>query len=157
MRREFPEAPIVAVGALVLDGDRVLLVRRGREPLKGQWSLPGGAVELGETLEQAVCREVLEETGLRVEAMGILEVLDRITYEGDGRLKYHYVLIDYRCRVTGGSLCPASDAEQAAWVSRNELEDFGVAEFTVAVIQKAFQHADSPQERPAESADTRGA
>jgi len=142
MRREYPEAPIAAVGALVLEGDCVLLVRRGREPLKGEWSLPGGAVELGETLEQAVCREVLEETGLRVEPLGIIEVLDRFTYDGDGRLKYHYVLVDYRCRVTGGRLCPASDAEQTAWVTRNGLEDFGVAAFTVAVIHKAFQHAD---------------
>jgi mutator protein MutT len=143
MRREHPECPIVAVGALVLEGERVLLVRRGREPLKGEWSLPGGAVELGETLEQAVGREVLEETGLSVETLGIIEVLDRITYDGDGRLNYHYVLIDYHCRVTGGSLCPASDAEQTAWVSQNELEHFGVAEFTVAVIHKAFQHANA--------------
>ena len=110
MRREYPEAPIVGVGAVVIDGTKVLLVRRGNEPLKGQWSLPGGAVELGETLQQGVVREVLEETGLVVVPAGIVEVLDRITQDevlqdgASGRVRYHFVLVDFVCRVTGGAL-----------------------------------------------------
>ena len=114
MRREFSEAPIVGVGAVVIDGTKVLLVRRGQEPLKGQWSLPGGALELGETLQQGVAREVLEETGLVVVPEGIVEVLDRIRQDPEtGRVRYHYVLVDFVCRVTGGSLVWASDADEA--------------------------------------------
>ena len=137
MRRKYPDAPIAAVGAVVLDGNRVLLIRRGQEPLKGEWSLPGGAVELGETLEQAVCREVLEETGLRVEVVSTVKVLDRITEDSEGRVLYHYVLVDFRCRVTGGVLCCATDALEARWVEGSELDHFGLAEMTRSVIMKA--------------------
>ena len=152
MRREYPEAPIVGVGAVVIDGTKVLLVRRGQEPLKGEWSLPGGALELGETLQQGVVREVLEETGLIVVPGGIIEILDRIILdrivqdetsaqdEGSGRVRYHYVLIDFVCHVTGGILCPATDAEEARWVERDQLRNgFRLAPVTVAVIEKAFR------------------
>ena len=143
MRREYPEAPIVGVGAVVIDGAKVLLVRRGHEPLKGEWSLPGGALELGETLQQGVVREVLEETGLEVVPTGIVEVFDRITLEeSTGRVRYHYVLVDFVCQVAGGTLLGASDAEEARWVERDELQgpgDYRVAAFTVKVIDKAFQ------------------
>ncbi len=143
MRREYPEAPIVGVGAVVIDGTRVLLVRRGQEPLKGEWSLPGGALELGETLQQGVVREVLEETGLEVVPGSIVEVFDRITQdEATGRVRYHYVLVDFVCRVAGGTLLGASDAEEARWVERDELEapgEYRVAPFTVQVIEKAFR------------------
>jgi mutator protein MutT len=139
MQRKYPEAPIAAVGAVVIDGERVLLIRRGQEPLKGEWSIPGGAVELGETLEQAVCREVLEETGLSVTAERVLEVLDRIHRDEDGRVMYHYVLVDYECRVTGGTLCYASDADQARWVARENLFEAGLAEKTMQVIIAAFR------------------
>ena len=143
MRREYPEAPIVGVGAVVIDGTKVLLVRRGQEPLKGQWSLPGGALELGETLQQGVVREVLEETGLIVVPAGIVEVLDRITQEeASGRVRYHYVLVDFVCRVAGGDLCPGSDADEVRWVAREELHqtgDYRVAQLTVRVIEKAFE------------------
>jgi 8-oxo-dGTP diphosphatase len=143
VRREYPEAPIVGVGAVVIDGARVLLVRRGQEPLKGEWSLPGGALELGETLQQGVVREVLEETGLEVVPGSIVEVFDRITLEeSTGRVRYHYVLVDFVCRVAGGILLGASDAEEARWVERDELEGLGgyrVAPFTVQVIEKAFR------------------
>jgi ADP-ribose pyrophosphatase YjhB (NUDIX family) len=119
MQREFPNAPLIGVGAVVVDGDRVLLVRRGTEPLKGQWSLPGGLVELGEPLVDAVLREVREETGLAVEPIELIELIDRIHREGE-RVRYHYVIADYLCRVTGGALQAASDADEVRWVERTE-------------------------------------
>ena len=139
MRREFPEAPIVGVGAVVIDGTKVLLVRRANEPLKGEWSLPGGAVEVGETLQQGVVREVLEETGITVAPAGVVEILDRIVRdEESGRVRYHYVLIDFVCRVTGGSPRVGSDADEVRWVDRAVLNEFAVAPVTVRVIEKAF-------------------
>jgi 8-oxo-dGTP diphosphatase len=139
VRREYPQAPIVGVGAVVIDGTKVLLVRRGNEPLKGEWSLPGGALELGETLQQGVVREVLEETGLVVVPAEVVEVLDRITHdEVSGRIRYHYVLVDFVCRVTGGALRVGSDADEVRWVAREHLHDFRLAPVTVLVIEKAF-------------------
>jgi mutator protein MutT len=134
--REYPERPIVGVGAVVLDGDRVLLVRRGHEPLKGEWSLPGGAVEAGETLETAVAREVLEETGLVVEVGPMIDVLDRIRLDPDGRVRYHFVLIDYLCRPTGGTLCCATDAADATWAAIADLAAFALVPATVEMILK---------------------
>jgi 8-oxo-dGTP diphosphatase len=141
VRREYPEAPIVGVGAVVIGGTKVLLVRRGQEPLKGEWSLPGGALELGETLQEGVVREVLEETGLIVVPSSIIEILDRIVPdEASGRVLYHYVLIDFVCHVSGGALCSASDAEEVRWVERNQLQNgFRLAPVTMAVIEKAFR------------------
>jgi 8-oxo-dGTP diphosphatase len=145
VRREYPEAPIVGVGAVVIDGTKVLLVRRGNEPLKGEWSLPGGAVELGETLQQGVVREVLEETGLVVVPAGIVEVLDRITQDevlqdgATGRVRYHYVLVDFVCRVTGGALREGSDADEVRWVAREELGEYHLAPITMRVIEKALE------------------
>jgi 8-oxo-dGTP diphosphatase len=135
-RREYPESPIVGVGAVILDGDRVLLIERGNEPLKGEWSLPGGALELGETLEEGVRREVLEETGLIIEPIAIVEVFDRISRDLEGRVRYHYVLVDYLCRVTGGTLACATDAAAARWATHDDLG--AIASFTAAVIHKAF-------------------
>ncbi len=103
MLREFPAAPLVGVGAVIVDKGRVLLVQRGREPLKGHWSLPGGLVEIGESLHAGVVREVDEETGLLVEPVELVELLDRIHREGE-RVRYHYVIADYLCRVKGGEL-----------------------------------------------------
>ena len=122
---------------MIIDGDRVLLVKRGHEPLKGQWSLPGGAVELGETLEAAIVREVREETGLDVDVGPIVDVLDRLLYDRDGRIEYHYVLVDFLCRPSGGALCCASDAEAAEWAPLERLESYGLAEKTLEVIEKA--------------------
>jgi 8-oxo-dGTP diphosphatase len=119
MQREYPSAPLVGVGAVVVEQGRVLLVRRGREPLKGHWTLPGGVLEVGETLSAAVAREVLEETGLTVEPLQLVELVDRIHRESE-RVRYHYVIADYLCRVTGGELCAASDAEAVRWVERVE-------------------------------------
>jgi 8-oxo-dGTP diphosphatase len=142
--RAYPERPIVGVGAVVIDGDRVLLVRRGREPLKGEWSLPGGAVEIGETLKDAVAREVLEETGLTVDVGPMVEVLDRIQLDGGGRPVYHYVLIDFLCRPSGGALACASDAEDARWASVSELTQYRVSDSAVAVILKALALSHEP-------------
>src|SRR5579862_6341980 len=97
--RTYPERPIVGVGAVILDSGRVLLVKRAHEPLKGEWSLPGGAVDVGETLEAAVAREILEETGLMVDVGPLVEVVQRITRDADGRIEYHFVIVDYACRV----------------------------------------------------------
>ena len=142
MAREYPERPIVGVGAVVIDrdpvlGDRVLLVQRGHAPLKGEWSLPGGALELGETLEEGIRREVLEETGLIVEPVAVVEVLDRISRDNEGRVQYHYVLVDFLCRVVGGNLAYATDATDARWSAIDDLT--AVAPFTRAVILKAIE------------------
>jgi 8-oxo-dGTP diphosphatase len=139
--RVFPDRPVVSVGAIVLDGDRVLLVKRGHEPLKGAWSLPGGVVEIGEQLEAALIREVREETCLDVEVGPVVEVLDRISRDAAGRVEYHYVIIDYLCRAVGGALACASDAEDARWVSLGELASYGLTVELASVIARAFEIA----------------
>jgi len=146
--RPYPDRPVIGVGAVVLDGDRVLLIRRGHAPLKGQWSLPGGGVEVGETLEQAIAREVLEETGLTVEVGPMVEVLDRISRDADGRVEHHFVLVDFICRQIGGVLRGASDAEDAAWVALEEIARYEVAAVTVSVIRKAVARGFETGDRP---------
>jgi 8-oxo-dGTP diphosphatase len=134
--RRHPQRPIVGVGAVVFDDDRVLLVKRGREPLKGEWSLPGGAVEVGESLETAVAREVFEETDLQVEVGPVIEVLDRIHHAVDGRVEYHFVIVDYLCSPRGGLVKPGSDASDARWVPPAELPAYHLTAKAQAVIEK---------------------
>jgi 8-oxo-dGTP diphosphatase len=136
--REYPDRPIVGVGAVIIDQGRVLLVKRGSPPLLGEWSLPGGVVELGETLRGAAEREAREETGLIVKAGEVLEVLDRIVPDKDGAPQYHYVLIDFLCVVHGGMLHAGSDAGDACWVRENELGKFKLEQPVIEVIRKAF-------------------
>ncbi len=146
--RSYPQRPIVGVGAVVIDAGRVLLIRRAHEPLKGQWSLPGGGVELGETLEQAIAREVREETGLDVHVGPIVEVLDRIMRDADGRVEHHFVLVDFVCRPLGGILCGASDADAAEWVPLDGLARYAVADVTAAVIRKGVLRGFDAGDRP---------
>jgi ADP-ribose pyrophosphatase YjhB (NUDIX family) len=150
MQREFPDAPLVGVGAVVVDDGRVLLVRRGNEPLKGHWTLPGGLVELGEPLLAGVVREVREETGLTVEPIELIELLDRI-YREDERVRYHYVIADYLCRVVSGALLAASDADAVRWVERAEWNGhpphrtLQLDPVTVRVIEMGWQRAQALQ------------
>ena len=152
MQREFPSSPLVGVGAVVVHDGRVLLVQRGHEPAKGQWSLPGGLIDLGETLPEAVAREVLEETGLVVEPVQLIEVLDRIHREGE-RVRYHYVIADYLCRVVGGALVAASDADAVRWVERAEWNSHSalrIDPITARVIEAGWQRAKSLQSQAGE-------
>jgi 8-oxo-dGTP diphosphatase len=127
------------VGAVILNRNRVLLVERAKPPLKGYWSLPGGVLETGERIEQGVCREVREETGLVVKPLRVIEIFERILRDAGGRVEYHYVLIDYLCRVTGGILKAADDVNRAEWVSRRALSRYKITEGTRPVIEKAFR------------------
>jgi 8-oxo-dGTP diphosphatase len=142
--RVYPDRPVVSVGAVVIDDDRVLLVKRGHEPLKGAWSLPGGVVEIGESLQGALIREVREETCLDVEVGAVVDVLDRISRDEAQRIEYHYVIVDYLCRAVGGALACASDADDARWVSRADLESYHLTTKAAAVIARAFEIARKP-------------
>ena len=137
MRRKYPTQPIVGVGGVVIRDGHALLIRRGHEPLKGEWSIPGGTVKLGETLEQGVRRELKEETGLDVEPVGVLEVFDRIMRDGH-RIQYHFVVVDYACRWKGANLRAASDVLDARWVRRKDLPQFRLTEKATAVVLQAF-------------------
>ena len=140
--RRYPERPVVGVGAVIVDGDRVVLVKRAHEPLKGEWSLPGGTVEVGETLAEAVAREVREETGLNVHVGPLVEVLDRVHRDPDERVEYHFVLLDYRCTVVSGTLAYGSDASDVCWASKHELTRFGLSDAARRVVTKALELGD---------------
>jgi 8-oxo-dGTP diphosphatase len=138
MKREFPELPLVGVGAIIIEGGRVLLVKRAHPPIQGQWSIPGGVLEVGEMVREAAIREAREETGLLVEPGELLGVYDRILRDSEHRIQYHYVLIDFLCRPVGGELLAASDAAEVQWFRRDELPALQLAEDTSEVIWKGF-------------------
>ena len=139
MTRQYPERPIVGVGAVIIQGSRVLLVKRRYEPLAGRWSLPGGTLELGETLEAGLIREMQEETGLDVDVGPVIEVFDRIMLDEEKRVQYHFVLVDYLCWPSGGTLRAGSDVEDAVFVDRDDLAPYDLTDKAQVVIARAFQ------------------
>jgi len=142
MKREYPESPLVGVGAVIVDDHfddrRVLLIRRGQAPLLGEWSLPGGVLECGETLREAVTREAREETGLIIETLDMLGVYERVIRDDEGRVRYHYVLLDFLCRAVGGDLKAASDAADVRWFTRDELPALKLAYDANDVVLKGL-------------------
>ncbi len=151
MKREYPESPLVGVGAVIVASDqdhahdrahedrRILLIRRGQAPLLGEWSLPGGVLECGETLRDAVVREASEETGLLVEVGEMLGVYERVIHDDEGRVRYHYVLLDFLCRMIGGELKAGSDAADVRWFTRDELPPLNLASDTRNVVLKGLE------------------
>jgi 8-oxo-dGTP diphosphatase len=149
--RRYPKRPVLGVGALVFRQNKILLVERGKEPLKGWWSLPGGVLETGERIEEGIRREVKEETGLEVKPVALATIFERIIRDDKGRAQYHYVLIDYICRILGGTPAAASDVSALAWVGESDLRDYRLTEGTLPVIEAAFasRRAAKLQPRPA--------
>jgi 8-oxo-dGTP diphosphatase len=157
--REYPERPIVGVGGVVIEQGRALLIRRGSEPLLGEWSIPGGALELGETLEQGVVRELLEETGLKVRVIELIEVFDRIYVQsaaGNDKTKnprFHYVIVDYLCERLAGQAVAGSDVTDVAFASEDELAKYNLTETATQILKKAFamerrRHPQEPSRGP---------
>ena len=147
--RQYPERPIVGVGAVIVDAGKVVLVRRRYEPLAGQWSLPGGTLELGETLEAGAAREIREETGLHVEVGPIIEVFDRIMLDDERHVRYHFVLVDYLCRPVGGELQAGSDVDDAALVAPASLGPYNLTDKARAVIARALElDREAPRSQP---------
>jgi ADP-ribose pyrophosphatase YjhB (NUDIX family) len=138
MGREYPDNPLVGVGAVIIEGDRVLLIRRGQPPLLGEWSLPGGVLECGETLREAVAREAREETGLLVETGEMLGVYERVIRDDEKRVRYHYVLIDFLCYAVGGDLQAGSDAADVRWFTRDEIPALNLAYDANDVVRKGL-------------------
>ena len=138
MKRDYPERPIIAVAAVIVENDRFVLVKRGTAPHKGEWTIPGGMLECGESLREAVIREAREETSLTVEPVTLVEVFERIIRNPTGQIQFHYVIMDYLCRVQDGSLRAGKDAADARWLTEAELKGLQVTEGTVPVLKKAL-------------------
>lgn len=134
--REYPGRPIVGVGAVVSRGDTVLLIRRGKPPLSGEWTLPGGAIELGETMDAAIQREVREECGIEIRVRGVVDAIDILQRDPDGRIRFHYVVVDFAATYVWGDLRGASDVQEARWVTRGELEQYYLTPKAIEVIRK---------------------
>jgi 8-oxo-dGTP diphosphatase len=141
MKREYPDAPIIAVGAIIRDGARIVVIRRDREPAKGRWTFPGGGIELGETVRDALRREALEETGLEVEAGELAAIVDRILPDDAGRIQYHYVILDFLARPVAGALRPGDDASDIRWVGLSELEQLDMTEQAKEIARKLLSTA----------------
>jgi ADP-ribose pyrophosphatase YjhB (NUDIX family) len=139
--REYPDRPFVGVGVVVLRGDEVLLVQRGKAPNKGQWSIPGGKQRLGETVMQAVHRELLEETGVKIKQAALLDVVDVIMQDDNGKIQYHYTLVDYQAEWLSGECRSGDDADAVKWVSFDELNSVGLLDKTRDIILKAFSNS----------------
>lgn len=139
--REYPERPVVGVGGVLIRDGRVLLVRRGQPPLLGEWSIPGGMLETGETLMEGVRRELLEETGMEVRVGELIEVFERISLDGEGKAQFHYVVLDYFCEPVRGEACAASDAAEIAWVAEADLDGYALSQAARRVVGKAFELA----------------
>lgn len=142
-QRQYPEQPLVGVGALIVASGRIVVIKRGHAPLLGEWSIPGGMLELGETVRQATEREALEETSLRVRATELLGVFDRVVLDDAKRILYHYVLIDFLCEVVSGELRAAGDAADARWLTLEEVEALPLAFDTAEVVRRALTQAGS--------------
>lgn len=140
-RREYPKQPVVGVGGVVIRDGRALLICRGSEPLAGQWSIPGGALEVGETLVEGVRRELLEETGLEVRVLELIEVFERIVRDSGGLTQYHFVILDYLCEAVAGKPRPGGDATNVAFVGQEELNRYSLTEAVTRVLGKAFARA----------------
>jgi 8-oxo-dGTP diphosphatase len=143
--REYPERPVVGVGGVIIDADRTVLIRRGTEPLLGEWSIPGGTLEIGETLEEGVTRELFEETGLKVRVLDLIEVFDRIYPENRStgatnkkKPRFHYVIADYLCELIDGEPRAGSDVTDVAFAQESELSKFHLTETATRVLKRAF-------------------
>ena len=137
-KREYPGAPVVGVGGVVIRDGRALLIKRGSAPLKNQWSIPGGTLELGESIQEGVRRELLEETGIEVRVGELIEVFDRIFRDADGKIQYHFVIVDYLCEAISGEARAASDVTDVAWENEEDLWNYKLTEAATRVIRKAF-------------------
>lgn len=144
-RREYPLQPMVGVGGVIVSSGRALLIKRGSPPLEGQWSIPGGLLETGETLMEGVRRELLEETGIEVRPLDLIEVFERIELDGSGKARYHYVVLDYFCEAIGGDARAGSDVTHVAWATAEELAQYSLSSTATRVILKAFDLARGPR------------
>jgi 8-oxo-dGTP diphosphatase len=142
-QREYPDRPLVGVGGVVIAGGRTLLIRRGSAPMEGQWSIPGGMLELGESIVEGVRRELAEETGIEVRVLDLIEVFERIIPGEGGRTRYHFVILDYLCEMVSGQAQAASDVTDVAWAREDELEKYSLTEIATRVIKRAFEMARS--------------
>ena len=140
MAREYPEHPVVGVGAVVVRDGKALVVKRAHEPRKGEWSLPGGLLELGESLQDAVRREIKEETSLDIDVGPIIETFDRVHRDDHGKIRYHFVIVDFLCWANGGDAAPGSDADGVAWVTPAEIDDYGINAHAKAVILRGLNY-----------------
>jgi len=146
LKRDYPDRPLLGVGAIIVRQEKVLVVRRATSPLKGDWSIPGGLVETGETTREAVVREISEETGLTIEPIELIEVFERILRDRDSRVEYHFVVIDYLCRIVSGDSHPGSDVSEIRWARFDDLEELRITPETRNVIQKALDAAQRSSE-----------